>query len=72
MAANIKVEDVYPITNISWPNGEQIKVITDVHLKGYTPPGATFLDLISFLEGQPRIEQGVYPGDVERWLNLKK
>lgn len=64
-----KVEDYYPITTIKYPDHEgKHVVILDQHLKQYTPP-ARMSSLEHQLTGQTRALEGVYPGDVELWLN---
>lgn len=65
----IKVEDIYPITTVKFPDHDQdAKVILDVHIQEYTPP----YRMASFehaMRGQTRSMLGVYPWDVEVWLN---
>lgn len=65
----IKVEDIYPITVITYPDGQQsMQLISDDHLRQYTQPGK-LEELYDELIGQTRSIEGVYAGDVERWLN---
>lgn len=65
----IKVESIYPITTITYPNGgELIRLILDTHLEQYTSP-IKMPSLQHELRGQTRSMEGVYAGDVERWLN---
>ena len=67
----IKVEDVYPITKRKEPGDDHEYVfITDEDLKQYTPP-VKFDSLINQLANQTQYIWGVYPGDVEKWLNNK-
>lgn len=67
--AKIRVEDKYPIAKIHYPDHDGVvTVILDHHLKDYTPP-VKWEDLCHELAGQTRALEGVYPGDVERWLN---
>lgn len=67
----IKVEDVYPITRRKEPDNDQEYVfITDEDLKNYTPP-AKLDSLMRQLTGQTRYMWGIYPGDVEAWLNKR-
>lgn len=68
MKPRVKVEDIYPITTIAYPNGDTITGILDEHLKQYTPP-VKLESLMHQLAGQTRAEAGAYPSDVERWLN---
>lgn len=63
-----KVEDFYPITTITFPDGEKIEVILDVHLEECTPP-IKLNSLRNALSGCTRVLEGVYPVDVESWLN---
>ncbi len=65
----IKAGDIYPITTIKYPDHDQdLVVILDKHLKDYTPP-YKMGELEFALRGQTRAMEGVYPGDVEGWLN---
>lgn len=66
-----KVEDYYPITNIKYPDGHEVTVILDKHLEDYTAP-IKLPSLTATLNGCTRIEEGVYPCDVETWLNNQK
>lgn len=70
MSKEIKVSDVYPITTITYPDGETFRVVMDHHLKEYTAP-IKYRELEDFLLGQTRIFEGVYVSDVEDWLNGK-
>ena len=67
----IKVEDHYPITVRTTPDGQVHRYITDKDLKDYTKP-KDLNNLYDFLYGQTRYIEGTYLGDVERWLNSKK
>jgi DNA primase len=67
----MKVEDIYPITTIRYPDGGEQKVILHKHLKEYTPP-VKYPSLLHQLRGQTMTDDGVYPSDVERWLNGKE
>lgn len=63
------VNDVYPITTKTYQDGAvSMKFITDADLKNFTDP-KRLKDLNDFLMGQTRAIEGVYAGDVERWLN---
>lgn len=62
------VEDYYPITTISYPDGHELKVILRKHLEDYTPP-IKLSSLYEALDGSTGISEGVYPCDVEAWLN---
>ena len=64
----IKVGDVYPITTIKYPDGAVLSVILDKHLQDYTQP-VKMSSLQYQLRGQTRAIEGVYPSDVELWLN---
>lgn len=65
----IKVEDIYPITSTKYPgNHQEIKFIKSEHLREYTAP-IKYIELVEFLDGQTAVPGGVYPQDVERWLN---
>lgn len=65
-----KVEDYYPITTRTTPEGDEMKFITDEDLKNYTQP-KDLESLYDFLEGSTRYIEGTYLSDVERWLNKK-
>lgn len=66
----IKVEDVYPITVRTMPDGYKQEFITDKDLEDFTIP-AKLDSLYDFLNGQTRYIEGIYSHDVERWLNNK-
>jgi hypothetical protein len=63
-----KVSDYYPITVRTLPNGEKQEFITSEDLKDYTIP-AEWGSLCDYLTGSTRYLQGIYPYDVEGWLN---
>ena len=64
-----KVEEVYPITVITYPNGQKsMDLILNEHIKQYTPT-EKYRSLMDFLCGQTASLEGVYAGDVQRWLN---
>jgi len=69
--SSIKVESVYPITTTVYPEGIEITTILMRHLEEYTLP-IKFPSLMKQLEGQTMTIDGVYPSDVERWLNGEK
>ena len=63
-----KVEDFYPITKVTYPNGDEKQFVTPAHMKEYTRP----VDLPSwqhFSMGSTMYMEGHYLHDVERWLN---
>lgn len=68
MADHIKVGDHYPITTIEYPDGDKQVVILHRHLQEYTIP-IKFASLTTQLSGQTATMDGVYPSDVEEWLN---
>jgi len=66
-----KVEEVYPITTIDYPDGSQMQTVQFKHMDQYTAP----ISLEAFkhwMGGQTVCEDGYYLGDVERWLNNQK
>lgn len=66
-----KVGDYYPITTIVFPDGNKFDVILDKHIEQYTPP-IKLDSLYSALGDSTRIAEGVFPCDLEAWLNGRR
>lgn len=63
-----KVEDNYPITKKTYPNGEVKEYVSEDDIVAFTPP-YQLESLHHFMRGQTMYVEGYYPDDIERWLN---
>ena len=63
-----RAKDIYPITTITYPDGNVTEGISFDHLKQYTAP-IKYQQLEYWLNGQTMGEAGVYVGDIDIWLN---
>ena len=64
----VKVEEIYPITTVTYPGGAKISTVQIKHMEQYTAP-IELQKFDNFMRGQTMCEDGYYTGDVERWLN---
>jgi hypothetical protein len=71
MDTHKKVEDYYPITVRTTPEGDVQKFITTADIEQYTKP-KDLQSLYDHLTGSTRYLEGVYLVDVEQWLNRKE
>lgn len=66
----MKVNEKYPITLITFPDGEVISGVSHDHLKLYTAP-IEYDELMRWLTGQTYGDAGIYVGDLQRWMDRR-
>ena len=64
----LRAKDIYPITTITYPDGNVTEGISFDHLKQYPAP-IKYDQLMEWLIGQTMGEAGVYVHDIDIWLN---
>jgi hypothetical protein len=63
-----KVEETYPITRVTYPDGQEKVYVSLEDVQNYTPP-YLMPSLNNFMNGQTAYIEGYFPDDIEGWLN---